>query len=325
MPVKNAEKFLEECLISILNQSFKTWKLYAVDDHSSDNSKQILSKFALLDNRINWFENPGTGIIPALKKAYETSGSEMLTRMDADDIMPKTKLEQLSATLAQKGTGHIVTGKVKYFAKGNLGGGFKRYENWLNKLMEIGNPFQDIYKECVIPSACWMAFRSDLEKISAFQESQYPEDYDLVFRFYKEKFIIVPVNDVLHLWRDHTSRASRTNDHYKDQSFLELKIQYFLRLDYNPDATLVLWGAGNKGKAVAKKLIANKIDFQWVSNNEQKLGLYIYGIIISGTDLLKSADPKQIIVAISDRGFQDEKEEFFREYNLLSHEIIEFY
>ena len=44
MPVRNASPFLKECLKSIVNQSFEDWELVAVNDHSTDESFQILSE-----------------------------------------------------------------------------------------------------------------------------------------------------------------------------------------------------------------------------------------------------------------------------------------
>ena len=45
MPVKNADQFLEECLNSIVQQSFSDWELIAIDDHSTDSSYEILGEY----------------------------------------------------------------------------------------------------------------------------------------------------------------------------------------------------------------------------------------------------------------------------------------
>ena len=66
MPVKNAESYLKETLLSIINQTHKKWELIVVDDHSDDSSLQILNSFAQLDNRIIPLKNKGEGIIDAL-------------------------------------------------------------------------------------------------------------------------------------------------------------------------------------------------------------------------------------------------------------------
>ena len=98
MPVKNAQPFLTDCIKSILSQTETDWELVAVNDGSTDNSKAILEQFAQADKRIHVLENNGAGIIAALRLAYSKSQGNLITRMDADDIMPPIKLETLNVT-----------------------------------------------------------------------------------------------------------------------------------------------------------------------------------------------------------------------------------
>ena len=62
---------------------------------------------------------------------------------------------------------------------------FFKYEKWINGLTLTGNNYTEIYKECVIPSPCWLIHRNDFENCDGFEPNIYPEDYDLTFRFYK--------------------------------------------------------------------------------------------------------------------------------------------
>ena len=117
LPVRNAARFLTACIHSIENQSEKNWELIAIDDHSTDESLEILNSFMKKNpNQIHVFKNEGKGIIPALKLAYENSQGEFITRMDADDLMEKTKLETLKSLLEKNGRGFVATGLVKYFS-----------------------------------------------------------------------------------------------------------------------------------------------------------------------------------------------------------------
>ena len=158
MPIKNAGKHLKDCLNSIINQDYKNWELLAVNDHSSDDTVEILSLYAEEDTRIRFFNNNGSGIINALRLAYSHSTGVYITRMDADDIMPSDKLKKMQTALLSK-SNTLVTGKVKYIADDKLFDGYKAYEDWLNSLVENKSHFAEIYKECVIPSPCWMLKR----------------------------------------------------------------------------------------------------------------------------------------------------------------------
>jgi len=225
--------------------------------------------------------------------------------MDSDDIMTPTKLADLKSALAEVGEGYLSVGLVDYFSAATLGNGYLRYQDWLNQLTASSTNFQEIYKECVIPSPCWMIHRKDLDKCGAFVPDVYPEDYDLCFRFYKAGLKIVGVNKVLHQWRDYPTRTSRTDEHYADNSFLALKVHYFVELEYDKTKELCVWGAGKKGKSIVQKLIKQNIPFHWVCNNENKIGKDIYGVIMEGEEVLSNLQNTQIIIAVAADGAQE--------------------
>ena len=299
MPVKNTAAFLEACLDSILQQIETSWELIAVNDHSIDDSWQILQDFAKKDNRVTVLQNEGSGIIDALRLAYKSSNGQLITRMDSDDVMLPKKLVILKNQLLQNGIGHLATGQVQYFSADGVGEGYQKYQDWLNGLTANGDNFQEIYKECVIPSPCWMIYRTDLEKCEAFRPNRYPEDYDLCFRFYENDLNVIPNTQVLHQWRDYPNRTSRTDKNYADNRFLDIKVYYFLKLEQNKKRPLILWGAGKKGKLIARQLIEAKIDFHWVCNNDRKIGKDIYGKLLLPFNVLQKWERPQIIISVA--------------------------
>ncbi len=312
MPVRNAENFLDECLESILNQTEKHWELLAVDDNSSDRSFEILQNYAAKDARIRVFKNKGKGIIPALRLAFENCRGDHITRMDADDVMHPQKLGLMKDQLLKKGKGFVCTAFVEYFSDKPLGDGYRKYQNWLNELTSKDDNFSDIYKECVIPSPCWMTFRDDLLRCGAFTPEIYPEDYELVFRFYKNGLKITAVKEYLHRWRDHDHRASRNNPNYADQSFLDVKLNYFLDLERDQNRELVLWGAGKKGKYTAGYFRKKGIDFRWITNNSRKTGTAVAGIVLEDFNILKTIPDPQIIIVVAAPNDQDEIANFLQ-------------
>ena len=284
---------------TIIGQTEPDWELLAVDDFSTDGSFDILKKYAAAEPRIKIFKNNKKGIAPALRMAYEKSAGRFITRMDSDDIMMPEKLFFLKNNLMNKGPGHIATGLVEYFSEDGVGEGYRRYADWLNGLTKKGDNFFEIYKECSVPSPCWMCYKDDLEKCGAFKEEIYPEDYDLVFRWRQAGFRIIPSGEVLHRWRDHPRRTSRTSEIYRDNSYFELKVNWFLKTDYNPARPLVLWGAGRKGKRIARLLNEKNISFGWVTNNKEKTGREIRGVELRHFNILKKLKTPQIIIAVA--------------------------
>jgi len=318
IPFKNTASFLSECLTSIIEQTYSNWELIIVDDSSKDNSYGIVEQFALNEPRIKLLRNDGLGIIHALRTAYLAINGELVTRMDSDDIMTKNRLEWMVKALMKHGAGHLAVGQVSYFSEFGINNGYDRYEKWLNKLTSEGNNFSEIYKECVVPSPCWLVFKEDFDKCGAFQSGIYPEDYDLTFRFYEYGLKCIPCNHVLHYWRDYDTRTSRTSEHYAQNYFLSLKLNYFFKLDYNRNQALVIWGAGNKGKNIAKYLIEKNIEFHWVCDNPKKIGKDIYGKELSHFEILNKIPNTQSIITVANEESQKQIKTYFTSLNLES-------
>ncbi|MCP4121221.1 MAG: glycosyltransferase family 2 protein [Bacteroidetes bacterium] len=304
MPAKNVAAYIGECIDSVIDQSDPNWELIVIDDHSDDETPDILTSFAEKDQRVRWHQASGHGIISALRQAYSDSRGNLITRMDADDYMAPNKLEVLHKGMMQHGKGHVALGSVSYFSDADLGAGYRRYAEWLNDLTRQGDNFKEIYKECVIPSPCWMVFRSDLDQCGGFKSDIYPEDYDLCFRFYKAQLKVIPCEEILHFWRDHPERTSRNHDHYADNSFLELKVKYFMELDRDQDRPLILWGAGKRSKRVARLLNEQGCTFQWICNNPKKIGQEIYGIILKDDNDIDLKQNPQILIDIANKESQ---------------------
>ncbi len=311
-PFKNAAPFLSECIASIVSQTETDWELIAVNDGSTDDSKAIVEEFAKTEGRIQVFENHGSGIIDALRLAYSRSSGTFITRMDADDIMAPNKLEVLKHNLMVNGPGNVAVGLVRYFSADGVKEGYRHYEGWLNHLTASGTNYSDIYRECVIPSPCWMTYRHDLECCGAFHPDEYPEDYDLTFRFYSNGLKVIPCSDVLHHWRDHGQRTSRNDPNYADNRFLELKLKWFLQLTHDRKSTLVVWGCAAKGKLLTKALLDAEVDFRWMYNNPNKIGKHVYGKLIEDVATIHQLERKQVIVAVANKDQQMEIRELLR-------------
>ncbi|WP_458626857.1 glycosyltransferase family 2 protein [Winogradskyella sp. PC D3.3] len=316
IPFKNTEVFILECITSIIKQTYSNWEAIFIDDNSNDNSFQIVENQAQIDSRIKLYKNKGSGIIEALRTAYSYSSGVYITRMDSDDLMTPNRLEVMTNKLLKQGKKHLAVGQVNYFRVDGLSDGFARYERWLNSLTIEGKNYSEIYKECVIPSPCWMLHRDDFDACGAFNSETYPEDYDLAFRFYKANYTCIPCSDVLLHWRDYSTRTSRTHKHYAENSFLDLKVHYFLELNYDATRPLAIWGAGTKGKTLAKILLKENIPFYWICDNPKKIGKHIYDQELYNFDYLTALKQPQSIVTVANSEAQKEIKRYFQTKNM---------
>ncbi len=273
LPFRNAAPWIEETVRSISNQTYENWELIAINDHSEDETPEIIRGFK--DSRIRTYENIGEGIIPALQTGLNTASGDFITRMDADDLMPKDKLEVLLN--AAKDGRYIVTGKVNYFSDTEVSEGYRKYEHWLNERINQNDHFDHIYRECVVASPNWLVPTKFLREDRIFSQLNYPEDYDMTFLWRKYGYEIISVHQVTHLWREHPDRTSRNSEVYDQSSFFHLKLDWFKRSETGK--TLGVFGAGPKGKLIAEHL-QNDFEISWFDHEHQRYKAPIYGLTI---------------------------------------------
>jgi glycosyltransferase involved in cell wall biosynthesis len=99
LPVFNAERFLSQCLDSILRQTYQDWELIAVDDGSKDRSLEILKSYEKRDDRIHIISKKNEGVSIARNVALSQVRGEYIYFVDSDDIVMQDALSILIRTL----------------------------------------------------------------------------------------------------------------------------------------------------------------------------------------------------------------------------------
>jgi glycosyltransferase involved in cell wall biosynthesis len=96
MTTYNGEKYLQEQMESIINQTYKNWEIIICDDNSNDKTISILKEYASADSRIKIFENEvNIGFKRNFEKALKICGGNYIALADQDDIWEKEKIEIL--------------------------------------------------------------------------------------------------------------------------------------------------------------------------------------------------------------------------------------
>ena len=93
MPVFNGEKYLEEAIESILNQSFSDFEFLILNDGSTDDSLQILYHYAERDSRIRLINRENRGLGTTQHELAELAQGEFIAQLDQDDVALPSRLE----------------------------------------------------------------------------------------------------------------------------------------------------------------------------------------------------------------------------------------
>ncbi|MEI4828900.1 glycosyltransferase family 2 protein [Bacillus sp. FJAT-53711] len=110
IPVYNCEKYISECLESVLNQTYTNIDIIIVNDGSTDRSEEIVNEYKEKDNRIVYYSQENSGPSEARNKGILNSTGEYLVFVDSDDTINKYYIELLIKQMISTGSDLVCCG-----------------------------------------------------------------------------------------------------------------------------------------------------------------------------------------------------------------------
>lgn len=219
VPVYNTERYLSECLDSILLQTFMDYEVICINDGSTDNSAKILEKYKKSDKRIKIITQKNSGVVLARNNAIKEAKGEFIYILDSDDIIEETTLEK-SYKAITAGKGDIITCRVFNF--GENSGGELRFPVPNKRNMATGG--------CLVNAAL---FRKELfDKLGGFDSTfaKGIEDYDFYLNAcYRQNAKFYRIPEILFFYRKKPiteSRQLQFEKYYYEELTNKLNIKY---------------------------------------------------------------------------------------------------
>jgi len=101
IPVYNVRMYINDCLVSIVRQSFVDWECICVDDGSTDGSKEIIEKFVTLDKRFKLVVQDNSGVGGARNAGIDLACGEWICFVDGDDYISESWLKSAATVIAR--------------------------------------------------------------------------------------------------------------------------------------------------------------------------------------------------------------------------------
>lgn len=118
IPAYNAEKYVAECVDSVLAQSYSNFELIIVDDGSLDNTPNLIDSMSSKDKRIKVYHKDNGGASSARRFGVERANGQWILFVDADDIMPSGAIKDLLDH--DDGESDIIAGTILYKTKNKV-------------------------------------------------------------------------------------------------------------------------------------------------------------------------------------------------------------
>ncbi len=286
--MRDAAPYLPECIASLRAQTFEDFEVLAVDDGSTDESAQLLAAWATEDPRVVVIRQAPGGITLALEAGRARARGRYLARMDADDIAEPIRLAEQLALLEGRPELAGCGARVRYFPSSEVGGGGRRYEDWINAIRTPEDVERNLFIECPLAHPTFFLRTSAVAEVGGYVDRGWPEDYDLLLRLWRSGARLAAVDRVLLRWRVREDRTSARHDSYTPEAFRRCKVHYLLDTLARERDGLVIWGAGPIGKAFAREVQEQGGTVRaFVDLDPRKIGQCIHGAPViqpSGVD-----------------------------------------
>ena len=240
VPVYNVEKYLADCIESILAQTFTDFELLLINDGSTDYSYKICQEFAQKDWRIKVFSQENQGVASARNLGLECAQGEYIAFIDPDDKVGIHYLAILYA-LATTQKAEIVVGEYyQYVEKDSL---FIFYIAEKDKRIEVfeNNDFLTKFNRVAFATVWGKLFQAKLFKYVRFPKLSVHEDNYVIQKLYLMANRIAYVADDMYFYRTHTGSLINKEKSLKDieDYYTALEEQYFDLMLAKQDLTLV--------------------------------------------------------------------------------------
>ena len=114
IPVYNVEKYLHQCLNSLITQTLKDIEIICVDDGSTDSSWRILQEFAQKDNRVIIHQQHNLHAGVARNNGLKIAKADYVMFLDSDDFFESNMLEDLYNQIIKEGSDAAICGFYNY-------------------------------------------------------------------------------------------------------------------------------------------------------------------------------------------------------------------
>ncbi len=224
VPVYNVEKYLDQCIESIVNQTYKNLEIILVDDGSKDSSGKKCNQWSEKDKRIKVIHKENGGLSDARNVGIDCAKGEYITFIDSDDFIACEYIETLYKGIAEMDCDISICNPYYYYeeAKEKI---IKRYE--IKKEYIIGSALdmtiELMYQKKFDTSAWGKLYKTQLFKKNNihYPKGKLYEDIATTYKVFLKAEKIIFINKNLYYYRQRSNSIMGSDFNIKEMDYIE--------------------------------------------------------------------------------------------------------
>lgn len=283
IPIYNVEKYLEKCIKSIINQTYRNLEIILINDGSTDESAKICEEYKKLDNRIEFINKKNGGAASAKNEGLKMAMGDYITFVDSDDFIETDMIEYMVNTIKKYNADIIQCSFTNLYKDTEK---FKQ-----DKIIEqkiTSKDFLELFLTKWDSSLFWnKLFKREVIENVFFKEGRCIDDEFFTYKCVIHSKSTVTSNKIVYNYRMRKSGVMKSDSSQKqilkdrvdylyeryelvrkiykdlDKSFLEHLLTYYLIIskDYYVDEKLLDYMKNNL-KSIKGKIITSNIDIR---------------------------------------------------------------
>ena len=225
VPVYQVEKYLNECVSSIVNQTYDNLEIILVDDGSTDQCPEMCEMWAASDQRIRVIHKKNGGLSDARNKGLEIATGQLIGFVDSDDYIQQDMYEKLYQSLREYHAEIAECGTV-YFRDQEI---VRRVGQNEIVCCSASASMKELVRETIFRQTVWnkLYSRKCLDNVS-FKSGKYNEDEFWTYRVFHNAKNVVAIPDCCYWYRQREQSIMNSAFSYKRLDALEAKYERML-------------------------------------------------------------------------------------------------
>ena len=264
IPVYRVEKYLDECVKSVVRQTYKNLEIILIDDGSTDACPSICDKWAELDNRIKVIHKLNGGLSDARNAGINIAKGEYITFVDSDDYISGDYIEQMYSRITSD-IDIVCAGYIRVTDNGKI------IENChgTNTILTKNEAMRELVENGLIATTAWgKLYRKKLFSELRFDYGKYHEDIYIMHEILHRVRKVIVSEMGLYYYRvnDQSITGVKFNPKHQDAVYSQLKRLNFIKASYpeliNIQKKVVVWHACDNNLKILKSLKGNETFFR---------------------------------------------------------------
>ena len=224
IPIYNVEKYIYECVYSVLKQTYTNLEIILVDDGSPDNCGKICDDYAKKDSRIKIIHKPNGGLSDARNSGIDIASGEYITFIDSDDFIAEDMIEYMYLNAVKNHTDISVCQKQPVDEDGNII--FDKLQCEDICIHGSEEALKYYFKTKKIQSVAWgKLYKRELFVALRYPKDKYCEDEFTTYRAIAKTNILYIGKEKKYFYRQRTGSIMNSTFSYKHLDVIDAALE----------------------------------------------------------------------------------------------------